>query len=160
MVFVMEVATSGVVYVYTGGVGGAKVVAFGGKVGCGRCSGVKAPNWGGVGSVATGVAAGVVTSKIGDRETWGGGGGVERRCLWVVGRLGWSAAAIPATLAYDMDASIWVIQDISPCIADRATYVSAEDCSCLSRRRRMARTSCGSRAMRCSSSGLMECRCR
>jgi hypothetical protein len=153
----MEVATRGAVYVYTGRVGGVKVVTFGGKAGCGRFSGVKAPNWGGVGMVVTGVAAGVVVSKIGDRETWGGGGGVERRCLWVVGRLGWSDAAIPATEAHDMEvnkaASIWVIRDISPCIATRAADVSADACSCLSRWRRMARTSRGSRAMRCSSSG-------
>ncbi|XP_047043265.1 uncharacterized protein LOC124647347 [Lolium rigidum] len=80
--------------------------------------------------VVTGVAAGVVTSKIGDRETWDGGGGVERRCLWVVKRLGWSDAAIPATVAHDMEvnkaASIWVIRDISPCITTRAADVSAE----------------------------------
>jgi hypothetical protein len=151
------VATRGAVYVYTGCVGGARVVAFGGKVECGRCSGIKAPNWGGVGRVVTGVVAGVEVSKISDKDTWGGGGGVERRCLWVVGRLEWSVAVIPATLAYDIDvnkaANIWVIRDISPCIATRAADVSADACSCLSRRRRMARTSRGSRAMRCSSSG-------
>jgi hypothetical protein len=37
--------------------------------------------------VVTGVGAGVVTSKIGDRETWDRGGGVERRWLWVLERL-------------------------------------------------------------------------
>jgi hypothetical protein len=53
--------------------------------------------------VVTGVGAGVVTSEIGDMETWDKGGGVERRWLWVAARLGRKEGAIPAALAYGID---------------------------------------------------------
>jgi hypothetical protein len=53
--------------------------------------------------VVTGVGIGVVTSEIGDRETWDSGGGVARRLLWVAVRLGREGDAIPAALAYGIE---------------------------------------------------------